>query len=408
MKLISFCLAGLFLLPSCGTAFIPEDPEPEYAAPVPIELTKADEGIRVASNATGLDLFQRLCAVRGGGDVSFSPLSLSLAFAMLTEGAEGETYKQLTEVFGWGEATKEELGAFYKKMIAGLVTADPQVSFTSSNSFWAALDLKLLARYKTLLKENFDAESYEVDFSQPATLARINAWCSEKTDGKIPHMLSELNPDLRLMLINALLFKAPWAEAWTVKTGRDFKTGSGTVRKDYLHANREYRYAELSDCEAVSLPYGNGAYEMLVFLPKAGKTIADILPTVVKEGGALHLSSRQVEVFLPKWSTEYSTEELLIPALKAKGLLLPFSNAADFSKISAAEALKVSQVLQKVKIDVTEKGTEFAAVTVIGLEKATSVMNPPKPVVFDADHPFVYLIRERSSGAILLLGTLSK
>ena len=408
MKLIHLCLAGLFLLPSCGTAFIPEDPEPEYVAPVPIELTKADLAVRDASNATGLDIFQRLCAVRGGDDVSFSPLSLSLAFAMLTEGAEGETYKQLTEVFGWAGVTKEELGAFYKKMIAGLVTADPQVSFTSSNSFWAANDLDLLPRFTSLLKENFDAESYVVDFALAATLDKINAWCSEKTDGKIPRMLDELNPKLRLMLINALLYKAPWQYDWTVLQNRDFHTGSATVRKDYLHAKREYGYADLSDCEAVSLPYGNGAYEMVVFLPRQGKTVEEVLPTVVQEAGSLYLSSRTVEVFLPKWSTEYSTKDYLIPTLQEKGLLLPFSNAADFSQISASEALKVSQVLQKVKIDVTEKGTEFAAVTVIGLEKATSVMNPPKPVVFDADHPFIYLIRERSSGAILLLGTLSK
>jgi serine protease inhibitor len=386
-----------------------EDPQDPMPPAVPIELTKADAGIRDASNAAGLDIFRRLYAMRKGQDVSFSPLSLSLAFAMVAEGAEGATYTQIAEALGWGAVTREELGAFYKKMIEGLVKADPQVSFTSSNSFWAAADLVLNDPYRKLLSECFGAESYAVDFTAAATLSRINKWCSDKTDGKIPQMLQDLDPDTRLMLINALLYKAPWAKEWTVENGRVFKTENGTaVKKDYLYANREYPYAELPDCQAISLPYGNGAYEMVVFLPKDGKTVADILPTVAEHGGNLVLSPNPAEVYLPKFSTEYSTEGALIPILKEKGMTLPFSNGADFSGISVGEALKISQVLQKVKIDVTEKGTEFAAVTVIGLMKATAVGNPLKPVVFDADHPFVYLIRETSTDTVLLVGSLTK
>ena len=96
------------------------------------------------------------------------------------------------------------------------------------------------------------------------------------------------------------------------------------------------------------------------------------------------------------------------PGKNSMGMALPFSDAANFSGISAAEALKISLVMQRVRIDVNEKGTEFAAVTVIGFEKATAVGAPPKPVVFDADHPFVYMIRETSTNTVLLVGSLSK
>ena len=147
---------------------------------------------------------------------------------------------------------------------------------------------------------------------------------------------------------------------------------------------------------------------MVVFLPKAGYTVEKILPTVREKGGALRLYHTEAEIWLPKFSTEYCTEDQLIPVLQAKGMELPFSNAADFSGISASEALKISLVMQRVKIDVNEKGTEFAAVTVIGFEKATSVGAPSRPVVFDADHPFVYLIRETSTDTVLLVGSLSK
>ena len=405
-------IAAGSLLAACGALLIPQDDTPqgeEDVPAVPIELTKADAGIRDASNASGLDIFSRLYAMRGDGDVSFSPLSLSLAFAMAAEGAEGETYKQIGEALGWGGTTREELGSFYGKMIDGLVKADPKVSLSSSNSLWAAPDLPLKDTYKKTLADNFAAESYQVDFTAAATLARINKWCSDKTDGKIPQMLQQLDPDTRMMLINALLYKAPWAMDWTVKEKRDFRDEAGAVSpKDFLYVKGEYRYAEFDDCQAIALPYGNGAYEMVAFLPKAGFTVEKILPTVREKGGALRLSPATAEVWLPKFSTEYCTEDKLMPILKAKGMTLPFSDAADFSGISAAEALKISLVMQRVRVDVNEKGTEFAAVTVIGFEKATAIGAPPRTVVFDADHPFVYMIRETSTGTILLVGSLTK
>ena len=145
-----------------------------------------------------------------------------------------------------------------------------------------------------------------------------------------------------------------------------------------------------------------------IFLPKTGYTVEKILPTIQEKGGTLRLYPHDAEVWLPKFSTEYCTEDKLIPILQAKGMVLPFSNAADFSGISASEALKINLVMQRVKIDVNEKGTEFAAVTVIGFEKATSVGAPPKTVIFDADHPFAYMIRETSTDTVLLVGSLSK
>jgi len=396
----------LCLLGACEK--LPQDDPEKIAAPVPIELTKADADIRDASNAAGLDVFQRLCAVRDGVDVSFSPLSLSLAFAMVAEGAGGETWRQLADGFGWGVCTQEELGAFYAKMIEGLVKADPRVSFTSSNSVWMAPDLKVKDPYSTLLADHFGAEAYTVDFSLPSTIGRINTWCSDKTDGMIPRMLSQLDPDTRMMLINALLYKAPWALEWTVRKNRDFRTANGRTQKDYLYADGEFGYADLGDCEALSLPYGNTAYEMVVFLPKTGKSPEDILPTVAEHGGKLRLHPRDAEVYFPKFTTEYSTEEHLIPILKAKGIQIPFSDFADFSGISDGESLKINEVLQKVKIEVTEKGTEFAAVTVITMVMTAALQPPSAKILFDADHPFVYLIRETSTDAILLLGTLSK
>lgn len=398
--------AALLLLPACEKLNREKDLKPEdLTNPVPIELTKADETVRNASNDFGMRVFSGLLDKAQGREVSFSPLNLSLALAMAGEGAEGETFKQFADVIGWGEATKEEIGAYYKKMIEGLVTTDPQVSFSSCNSFWAAKNLVLLDDYKSLLTRNFAAESFSVDFSDSATKDRINQWCSDKTDGKIPQMLSGLSPATRLMLINALLFKAPWGLTWEVRTGREFNGTAGKTKKDYLHANHMLGYGEFEDFEYVSIPYGNGSYEIDVVLPKAGKSIQSILPTVNYDAFQYAYPGTEVDLYLPKWSTEYSSGDDIPKVLDAMGLILPFSDDADFSGISK-EFLKISSILQKVRIDVSEKGTEFAAVTVIAMDNSAGPVTPKK-VTLDLNRPFAYFIREKSSNTLLLAGTLS-
>lgn len=384
----------------------PDDLSPQ----VPIELTQADMRVRDASNDFGLGTFHRLYAQSKDGNVAFSPLSLSLALAMAAEGAEGDTYKQFSDVIGWQASNKEEVGAYYQKMIAGLVEADRSVQFTSANSFWAAKDFPLKTDYTSLLTRYFSAESYSVDFTQPATREQINKWCSDKTDGKIPQMLESLDPRTKLMLINALLFKAPWQFAWDIKQNRTFTTAAGIqVQKDYLYvADKTLPYGNFGDFELVRAPYGNGAYTMDIILPKAGKTLAEILPELGSESINYGLKSSSVTLYLPKWSTDYSTEDALIPVLQDQGLTDPFDrDRADFAGISSIP-LYINLVLQKVRIDVTEKGTEFAAVTVVGMlaNGGVAPVTPPK-VTVDVNRPFAYTIRETSTGTILLLGTLS-
>ena len=411
MKRFLFLLTTVCVwLPACGKLDREENLRSDEVAPlVPISLTKSEMAIRDASNDFGLSIFQHLYAA-SDGNVAFSPLSLSLALAMAAEGAEGETWQQFADVIGWDASTKEEVGAYYQKMLDGLIKADTNVLLSSANSFWASNTLPLKPDYKSLLQRWFGAESYTVDFTQPATLERINSWCSDKTDGKIPKMLDKIDPKTALMLINALLFKAPWKLTWDIKSGREFTTAAGTkARKDYLYVkDQRLTYGDFGDFELVRAPYGNGAYQMDIILPAPGKTLAEVLPQVESGDINYNLQTSDVTLYLPKWSLDYSTGDHLIPALKARGLTLPFSGSqADFSGISQ-KPLFISQVLQKVRIDVTEKGTEFAAVTVI-VGELTSAMPPVTPprVPVDVNRPFAYTIRESTSGTILLLGTLS-
>lgn len=412
MKRITLILAiALLALPACGKLDREENLRADQVAPlVRIELTKGEQALRNASNDFGIKTFRSLYDASKDGTVAFSPLSLSLALAMVAEGAEGDTWQQFREVLGWDAATKEDLGDYYRKMTEGLVKADANVRFTSANSFWASKNFPLKTEYAKLLERYFAAESYTVDFTQPATLKQINQWCSDKTDGKIPQMLTDLDPETALMLINALLFKAPWKLTWDILRNRDFTAASGARhKKDYLHVkDQRLTYGDFGDFELVRAPYGNGAYQMDIILPKEGKTLSDILPQVGSDVVNYGLQTTDVTLYLPKWSTDYSTEDALIPALKAQGLTLPFNSMqADFSGISERQTY-INKVLQKVRIDVTEKGTEFAAVTVIGMKVTSAAPVTYPKVTVDVNRPFAYTIRETTSGTILLLGTLSE
>lgn len=389
-----------------------QDPSPDmpdtpvFYPQIRMSLTDSEAGLRNASNLFGLKVFQKLL-IAAEGDAVFSPLSLSLALAMSAEGAEGNTYKQFVETMGWENATRQEIGSFYEKMIAGLAEADKSVLFSSSNSLWVAEEFRLKESYASALSKSFAAESFSVDFSLPATLERINAWCSEKTDGKIPQLLDALEEQTKLLLINALLFEAPWGLEWDVKESRDFHGSKTLVPKDYLYADGSFSYRDLDDFEIVGVPYGNGAYEIDILLPKAGKVLQEILQSLDLDV-LRFLHTVPVELYIPKFSIEFSTEDFLPAALKDLGLTLPFqADVADFSRISD-ERLFLSTVLQKTKLEVSEKGTGFAAATVVvGVGSANPGGANQEKVVVDANRPFAYCIRETSSNAVLLFGTLS-
>ena len=409
MRRILFFLAAVLMLPACSKLDREDDLRGDELSPaVYIQLTEAQKGVRTASNNFGLNTFSQIYAAEAGKDVVFSPLSLSLALAMTAEGAEGETWKQFADVIGWGTASKEEVGSYYKTMISGLVEADRSVLFTSANSFWAAKDLTLHAGFVKLLKEYFGAEDYSVEFGAPDTVNQINHWCSDKTDGKIPKMLDSTSPGTRLMLINALLFKAPWSFTWEIKKNRTFHGAKGNSKKDFLHTDyRSMAYGDYDDYEYVGVSYGNGMYVMDIILPKANRTIADILPRLTPGSFRSQPQTSEVELYLPKFSTAYFADDPLIPnALMAQGLTLPFGGLADFSGISD-EDLFISHILQKTQIDVTEKGTEFAAVTIVDMKYSGMAPVTPRRVSVDLNRPFLYAIREVSSDTILLLGTLS-
>lgn len=387
---------------ACILAASCEEQGPEYPGE-PIPLTKAEEGINASANNFGFEVFHELYEE---GQVLFSPLSASLALSMTATGSDGNTAKQMTKVLGFDGFTTDEVNGYYKKMVSALLTADPKTVFEIANSIWISDRITVKKPFIDDCEKYYSSEVFPgADFGSMDTIDKVNKWCSDKTHGKIKSILEEPNPLLVMALMNALYFKGTWKYPFPNLFKEKFNTISGkAVDMDYMHTQAELLYSEYDGFRMVDLPYGNGAFSMKVILPGEKEDFGKAAnrfdsKTLDKLNGKA--ATKTVSVIMPKFTFDYTGD--LSEVLVALGMADAFSPAkADFSKMSD-DGLFISFVKQKTFIDVNEKGTEAAAVTIVGMEK-NSAGPEPEVIIFTADRPFLFVIQENSTGAVLFIG----
>lgn len=405
ISFIAICMLALGSLSACDKQDPDTDPEEnvEDKPFEPIVLTKAEQEISNASNQFGFDVYHKLYIEK---QMLISPLSLSLALSMAANGAQGQTAEEMLSTMGFAGQDIDDMNSYYQKMVEAMLEADPKTTFEVANSIWADERIGIKKSFTDATAKYYSSEVYPADFSKQATVDRVNGWCSEKTHGKITSIMSEPDPRLMMALVNALYFNGTWAFDFDGKTKKeDFTTITGSKSKVEMMTSQLDMYAEYDGFSMVSLPYGNGAFCMDVILPSGkedfGKAVSRFNAATLR-GLSGRMDRAKVNLKLPKFTFEY--EATLNETLKALGMNQAFTNSADFSAM-AEKSLMISMVKQKTFIDVNEKGTEAAAVTIIGMY-ATSVGPAPEPrtVDFFADRPFLFVIRERSTGAILFIG----
>lgn len=363
-----------------------------------------DTQMTAGVNGFGFDVFRTLADSYGCKDIFISPSSLAMALAMTAGGAEGQTYGCMTSTMGLGLSGKEQVAAYFKRLAGDLAAADKDCTLETANSIWIHNSLRVKDGFIRSAEQYYDAMAASRDFGNPATTAEINRWCSDHTDGKIPFIVKDLSGGLMMALLNALYFKGSWNFDWRTTDKRDFTACDGNVSKvDMMHTGGHFLYGEDELFQMVELPYGNASFVLDILLPKdpAGfKEAVQSLNGARWEAFEGNLSMEYVKVALPKFTMEYDIE--LTKMLGGLGMGTAFSDDADFSGISDTP-LKISIVKQKTFVEVNEQGTEAAAVTFIGM-KTTAVgpARPAKNVI--ADRPFVFLIRERGTGAVLFVG----
>lgn len=383
--------------------------------PDPIEISLRGEEVEMleAGQQFAFDFFTRVYdAERVGKDRNFmiSPLSLSMALAMTRNGAAGETEAAMTETLKLTPFNDEEaINSYYSKLREALLATDPSTKLSIANSIWTNKHIVIKPAFVAANRDYFHSTVEAVDFADPATVGRINQWAADNTQQLIDHVLDETDPMALMYLLNAIYFKGIWTSQFDKKQTQKapFAYENGNVKQvDMMQQKAEFNYSENDAMQMVELPYGNQAFSMVVLLPKAGNNLRDI-NDLLREGSAwstLNSSRRRalVDLRLPRFKTEYNIR--LNDLLTDMGMGVAFSpGQADFSRMSDLEAF-ISFVDQFTYISTDEEGTEAAAVTVVGVE-LTSV-GPSREVLFNANHPFIYLIREQSTGAILFMGAV--
>ena len=365
---------------------------------VPSEETLTKAGAPASDYVFGL--FDR---VSGKENVFVSPLSLSLALAMTATGAEGETYEQMVATLGLGGMDQKALAEYFEQLAGSLESADTSVVMETANSIWVHYGFPVKAAFENGARKHFGAQIGNVDFNQPSAAQQINSWCCEKTHGKICKVV-ERTQNWKMALVNAVYFKAAWEEAFK-RTEKGIFNGLGGKKSEveFLLRKGFMEYAEDNDYQMVELPYGErGRFVLDVILPKADFDKAPAVDQVRFDALAAALDSKRVNFKMPEFKMESTIN--LEGVLSEMGMPRAISPAAQFGGISEYP-LMIDQVLQKTYIDLNKEGTEAAAVTVISMRLTSVGPGHDLPYIdFIADRPFLFIIRERQSGAIMFLG----
>jgi serpin B len=394
-RIIAASLAGLVLM----TQLVHAANEPSTK---PIVAT---------GNAFAIDLYAKLHTQKG--NLCVSPYSISSALDMTSAGARGQTAAQMLAMLHWSD----QPGALHDA-VADLNLRSERDRFGTelnvANSLFGQSGLNYHPDFLKLLTEKYHAQLQQVDFHQRVRAAdQINHWAAAQTHDRITEALpaSAIDASTRLVLINAIYFKANWVEPFEKSATKErpfFVDGDQSVNVPLMWQQHAFSYFESDQLQVVALPY-QGHYEMDILLPRTRNGLAELEKALTIDSLNTWLTAMQrrlVAISIPRF--ENSGGFSLKDPLKALGMTDAFDiNKANFTGM-ASDPLYVGDVIHKTFISVNETGTEAAGTTSVVMRLgAVMIRKPEVPVIFCADHPFLYLIRDQSSGAILFMGRVS-
>ena len=380
----------------------------------------ADEGdvkkLAEGNTQFACDLYGKVAT--GEKNAFFSPYSISAALGMTFAGARGNTEKQMADVLHF-ELPQDRLHAAFGKL--GEARAWPAederaepYKLVTANGLWKQKDTPFLGDFLALTKKNYAAELREVDFKTDLEASRvaINDWVSQQTNEKIKDLLAKgvLKPTTRLVLANAVYFKAAWKDPFAKGATKDdaFTLADGkTVQTPLMHEKKRMGYFENDAMQVVEIPYVSERLSMVVMVPRK----ADGLGAIEKGLSQKMLAEteagtkpRLVDLTLPKFKT--TSKLSLAETLKGMGMEEAFSKAADFSGMTGDKTLYIGAVEHQAYVDVNEEGTEAAAATAVAMMTRMAVVREPEPVVVKVDRPFLYFVRHKRSGEVLFMGRM--
>lgn len=347
----------------------------------------------------GANLAAKLPA--SNGNLVFSPASLDIAFAMLREGATGQTAAEIDRVLGL-PANRQ---AAYNGLIHALGDPGGGAVLDVNDGLFIDPSLTVEQSYLQAIKRWYGAGVEQVPFPNPA-LAVINGWANDKTHGRIPKLLPQLDPTAVFALVNTVYLNAKWQTPFGVdKTApAPFTVSPGqTSTVKMMHQTSSLDYASGPGWQAVRLPYRGDQLSMWVLLPKQGASPVGLLSADTLAQAGRGFATHTVQLTLPRWDT--NTSGNLTQVLTQLGLRHTLNGAGDFATLTKDPRFAVTDVVQQANITVGEKGTEAAAATAI-VGRLSAIAPPPDLIHFDADHPFAFVVMHNPTGVPLFEGVV--
>ena len=389
---------------------------------IPVHLTEKQRERAESDNSFAFKMFREV-SKQQSDNIFFSPFSLNMSLAMLYNGASDNTRAEMLKALGIANFSEIDVNEYYQKISQSLLIIDPITDINIANSIWYRDKLPACTSRSTSVKDSFietgkkyfDADVQALDFNNPNAANMINKWCADKTNNRIDHIVD--NPksdDMGLYLINALYFKSKWQTGkgfWKDQTKLDDFTKTNQQKiKAYMMTQRSWmHYYTDQHLQCVELPYGNLAFSMIAILPSENTNInrlIDHLPQVNWQSIVDNMRLQFVWLKLPRFKIEY--ELPLNQPVMNLGMKQIFNQRnANLANI-ADVPLHVSNIKQKTFVEVNEEGLETPAPTAIDVLAFGKARKEPYPIHFFADRPFLFLIRENSTGVILLIGRVDE
>jgi serpin B len=378
------------------------------------DVNSSEQALLVEGNsAFAFELYQ---ALKGkDGNLFYSPYSISLALAMTYAGARGETAQQMADTlqfmleqdrlhpaFNWLDAELAKRGE-------GAAGKDGEgFRLNIVNAIWGQKDYEFLPTFLDVLAQNYGAGLRILDFITETEKSRvtINDWVSDQTEGRIEDLIPQgaIDALTRLVLTNAIYFNAAWAYPFDDKVTANspfYLLDGGQVIVPMMNQTASFGYAKGAGYQAVELRYDGDELSMVILLPASGNFEAFEEGLRAQQVSDIISDLQFTEVALTMPQFEFDSEFSLKDTLAGMGMPVAFSGDADFSGMTGTRDLCVSEVLHKAFVSVDEAGTEAAAATAVIVGETAM---PGQPVEVTIDRPFIFLIRDIQTGAILFVG----
>jgi len=407
MKKLKFNLTGTFLF-AIGllvTACKKEPAEILPVDPVQIDLTTNQKSLILSQNSFSVDIFKKVLENSAESEnIIISPLSISTALSMTLNGANGETRDSMLKALRMNGLSPESINGSYKDLTPALLNVDKRVLISVANSVWTEKNFVVKKPFTDILTQFYSTEEKSFDITDPLVPKQVNSWIENKTNGLIKNMIDQLDQKTVMLLINAIYFKGKWNSQFdkgNTADGQFYKNDGTSGQVPYMRQTSDFKIYAGDSFSLAEFPYGQGNFVMDVLLPTDRNGLSNLIPLISTNSlnnWLDRMTERKTAVSFPKFKYGYKKE--LKDILSTMGMGIAFSDNADFSNI-ASLALKISIVLHQAFIETNEEGTEAAAATIVGIV-ATSA--PSGPFVFNMDHPFLYIIREKTTNTVLFMG----